>query len=171
MKHVRSLGFEALEARQLLSRGALAVSDAVPGPSSPLVLNGTLHVSYGPYESSLTRNFNGSLTRTVAVAGHLGSLGRVHGLWSESVDTYGNYDGPDRLAVGNAKGSIMITFFNKNPSWASTKRRRAVSFEHTQQILVGSGAYAGASETGTVVLTTKPWHTRVFTLTLHTTSA
>jgi hypothetical protein len=36
---------------------------------------------------------------------------------------------------------------------------------------VGSGTYAGASESGTIVLTTKPWHSRVFTLTVRTTGA
>ena len=171
MKHDRSLGFETLESRQLLSSGQLAVADTAPTSPGSLVLNGTLHVSYGPQESSLTTNPNESLTRTVAVAGHLGSLGRVRGTWSESVDMYGNYDGPDKLVVGNSKGAIVITFFNRNPWWASIRRRRPVSYEHTQQILAGSKAYAGASETGTIVLTTKPWRTRVFTLTLHTTSA
>lgn len=171
MKHVRSLSFEALETRQLLSTGQLAGAVTTPTASPSLGLNGTLRVSYGPQESSLIRNLDGSLTRTVAVAGHLGSLGKVHGTWSESVDMFGNYDGADTLLVGNSKGSVVITFFNQNPSWASTKRRQAVSFEHTQQILVGTKAYAGASEAGTIVLTTRPWRTRIFSMTLRTSSA
>lgn len=168
MKRARPLCIESLESRQLLSTGRFAVGLAAPAALDPLVLDGSLRVDYSLQRSSLVKNFDGSLTRTVPVAGRLGAMGRVRGIWSESVDSYGNYDGPDTLVVGNSKGTVIVSFFNQNPAWAGTKRRRPTSFVHTQQVLMGSRAYEGATEIGTIVLTTRAEQTRPYSLTLHT---
>ncbi len=168
MKHVRSLRFEALEVRQMLSETSLPVADPAPALASPIVLDGTLKVEYGAHGSALMRNANGSKTRSIRVAGQLGSLGRVHGIWDESVDVYGNYDGPDTLRLMNSKGKIVVSFFNQNSPRGVAKLASSTSYEHAQQVVGSAGAYAGATETGSIVLTTSATGRHVVTLTLHT---
>ena len=78
MKHVHSLRFETLEARQLLSRAHVhaAVAHAARPAATPVVLNGTLNVDNNPNATTTTTNEDGSMTTSVPVAGQLGALGR-----------------------------------------------------------------------------------------------
>ena len=48
------------------------------------------------------------------------------------------------------------------------KVRGAVSYEHPQIVLGGDGAYARASESGTIELTTNAARTEIVSMTLHT---
>jgi len=48
------------------------------------------------------------------------------------------------------------------------KVRGAVSYEHPQRIYGGTGAYARASESGSIELTTNAARTEVVSMTLHT---
>jgi hypothetical protein len=170
MKHVRSLGFEALETRQLLSALSQGEAPSSPGPASLISLDGTLKVSYCTHGSPLRTNPDGSKARSLQVIGELGSMGRVHGVWKESVDMFGNYDGPDTLHLSSPRGSIDIAFFNQNSPRGVARLGTSVTYLHSQEVYSGAGAYAGASETGTIQVTTSPYRPRVVSLTLQTTS-
>jgi len=170
MKHVRSLRFEALEARQLLSRAHVhaAVSHAARPAATPVVLNGTLTVDNNPSATTTTQNEDGSMTTSVPVAGQLGALGQVHGIWNETVDSFGDYEGPDTLTLHDSNGALVVAFNNASSTPADVKVRGAVSYEHPQRIYGGTGAYARASESGSIELTTNAARTEVVSMTLHT---
>jgi len=170
MKHVHSLRFETLEARQLLSRAHVhaAVAHAARPAATPVVLNGTLTVDNNPNATTTTTNEDGSITTSVPVAGQLGALGQVHGIWDETVDSFGDYEGPDTLTLHDSKGTFAIAFNNENSPRADVKVRGAVSYEHPQIIYGGTGAYARASESGSIELTTNAARTQIVSLTLHT---
>jgi hypothetical protein len=163
MKHVHSLRFEALDTRQLLSTAHVAVAHAA---AAPLVLNGTLTVDNNPDVSSTTMNVDGSMTTSVPVAGQLGALGQVHGVWRETVDAYGDYEGPDELILHGAKGSFGVGFNDAHSKPAHAKVRGAITYEHAQRVLGGAGAYAKESESGSIELTTNAARTHIVSLTL-----
>jgi hypothetical protein len=168
MRHVYPLRFDTLESRQLLSRAHLPVVHAARVAAAPIVLDGTLSVDNKHNAISSTMNADGSSTTSVAVAGQLGALGPVHGVWYENQDAFGNYQGPDTLRLRDAKGTITLAFNNLNPSTPHAKLRGAVVYEHTQRFYGGTGAYARASESGTIELTTNAARNEVVSLTLHT---
>jgi len=170
MKHVHSLRFEALEARQLLSRAHVhvAVAHAARPAATPVVLNGTLTVDNNPNATTTTMNEDGSMTTSVPVAGHLGALGQVHGIWDETVDSFGDYEGPDTLTLHDSNGALAVAFNNASSPRADVKMRGAVSYEHPQMVYGGNGAYARASESGTIELTTNAARTEIVSMTLHT---
>jgi hypothetical protein len=170
MKRVRSLRFEALEARQLLSMAHVhaAVAHAARPAATPVVLNGTLTVDNNPNATTTTTNEDGSMTTSVPVAGKLTGLGEVHGIWDETVDSFGDYEGPDTLILHASNGALGVAFNNENASAANVKVRGAVSYEHPQVVLGGNGAYARPSENGTIELTTNAARTQIVSMTLHT---
>jgi hypothetical protein len=167
MKHVHSLRFETLEARQLLSRAHVAVAHAARPPATPVVLNGTLTVDNNPSATTTTMNEDGSMTTSVPVAGQLGALGQVHGIWNETVDSFGDYEGPDTLTLHDSKGTFAVAFDNENSPRADVKVRGAFSYEHLQMVYGGNGAYARASESGSIELTTNAARTEIVSMTLH----
>ena len=69
----------------------VAVAHAARG-CAPLVLNGTLTLDNNPDTSSTIRSAQGSMTTSLPVAGQLGTLGQVHGIWEETVDAHGDYE-------------------------------------------------------------------------------
>jgi nitrogen fixation-related uncharacterized protein len=171
MKHVHSLRFDTLETRQLLSTAHAAVAHtahATRAAAVPLVLNGTLTVDNNPALTSITTNVDGSMTTSVPVAGQLGTLGQVHGVWNETVDQFGDYDGPDTLVLRDAKRSFGVAFDNQNGKPSHAKTRGAIVYEHAQTVLGGNGAYARAKESGSIELTTNAARTQVVSLTLLT---
>jgi hypothetical protein len=168
MQRVRSLRFEIMEERLLQSGAGQATLPAAPVPAASLRLDGTLTVRYASH-LSFRMNTDGSKTRSIPVGGQLGALGRVHGIWNESQDTFGNYDGPDKLVVGNSQGSIEVTFFNQNSPRGVGRLATSAQYVHTQHVFSGTGAYAGASESGTIVLTTSAVSPRVIRITLQST--
>ncbi len=172
MKRVRSLRFEALEARQLLSmaHAHAAVAHAARPAAPPGVLNGTLAVDNNPGASITTENEDGSMTTSVPVAGQLGALGQVHGIWDESVDSLGAYEGPDTLTLHASNGALVVAFNNASSKPANVKVRGAVTYEHPQMAYGGTGAYARPSESGTIELTTNVARTEIVSMTLHTQS-
>ncbi len=171
MRRGYSLHLETLEARQLLSRGHhMAVPHAARPAANPIVLNGTLAVDNSPSEITTTENPDGSSTTSTPVAGQLAGLGEIHGMWDESVDSFGDYEGPDTLTLRNTKGVFVVAFNNANGIPSSAKSRGPVSYEHRQMVEGGAGAYARASESGTIELTTNAARTDVVSLTLHTAS-
>ena len=170
MKRDRTLRFEPLEERQLLSRvhAHPELARAARPPANPIVLNGTLTVDSHANQISSTVNPDGSTTTATAVAGQLAGLGEIHGIWNETVDQFGVYVGPDTLTLKNKKGAFAVAFNNDNASAANVKGRGPVSYEHMQRVEGGDGAYARASETGTIELTTNAARTEVASITLHT---
>jgi hypothetical protein len=91
----------------------------------PLVLNGTLTLDNNPDTSSTIRNAEGSMTTSLPVAGQLGTLGQVHGIWEETVDAHGDYEAPDELILRDSKGSFVVAFTQP----AHTKAPGGVSYE------------------------------------------
>ena len=170
MKHTHFIVFDILESRQLQSTVHLPTAHPARVLAAPLVLDGTLSVNTKSNAISPTMNPDGSSTMSVAVAGQLGALGPVHGVWYENQDSFGEYQGPDTLRLRDAKGTITIAFTNVNRSPAHAKVRGAVNYEHTQRFYSGTGAYARASESGTIELTTNAAQTHVVSMTLHTTN-
>ncbi len=164
MTHAHSLRFETLEARQLLSITHVAVAHAARAAAPPFILNGTLTLDNNPDASSTIRNAEGFMTTSVPVAGQLGMLGQVHGIWEETVDAHGDYEAPDELILRDSKGSFVVAFTQP----AHTKAPGGVSYERAQVVLGGTGAYARASERGSIEVTTNAARTQVVSLTLQT---
>lgn len=178
MKRVPTLNFDTLEPRQLLSRAhahaALAhaaLAHAARPAANPIVLNGTLKVDSSQSQMSSTQNADGSTTTSVPVAGQLSGLGEIHGIWDETVDSFGDYEGPDTLTLRNTKGIFVVAFNNDNASPANARARGPVTYEHRQIVEGGAGAYARASESGTIELTTNAAKSEIASITLHTGNA
>lgn len=165
MRHVRSLGFEALETRQLLSRAHVATAHAAPAAAAvPLVLSGTLTVDNKG--ATTTMNSDGSSTTFTPVAGRIGTLGQVKGLWDTSVDPYGDYMGPDTLYLQNSQGAFILTFQDANAAGGRPLGHGAVDYVHTQRLYQGKRAYANASETGTIQLDSNKAKSQIVSMTL-----
>jgi hypothetical protein len=169
MIHVHSPGFEALEARKLLSKIHAAVAHAAPGTAGPIVLSGTLSVDNKG--AATTMNADGSSTNVVPVSGQVSPLGAVHGVWNNSVDPFGNYMGPDTLYLHSGKGGVLLTFQDANSGGGHAQGHGAVSYTHTQRLYRGSGACAGASESGTIELTTNKARSLIVSMTLESQTA
>jgi len=166
MSQFRSLCFEALEARRLLSRTHVVPHARPAMMASPLVLDGTLTVENKA--TTTTMNLDGSTTTSVPVAGQLGTLGEVHGVWTESVDTYGDPTGPDTLQLHDAKGTFLVAFNEQNAGREHRLAGGAVDYAVAQRVYDGTGAYARASESGSIELTTNSARTVVQSMTLNT---
>jgi hypothetical protein len=170
MGRVRFLRFEALESRKLLStaHGAGAHgARAHARPSAvgaPLTLAGTLTIVN--HAASTSPNVDGGYTNSVPVKGQLDRLGQVHGVWYESTDSFGNDLGPDTVTLRDAQGAFTIAFSNATPGPAHSNGPHAVYYEHAQHIVSGSGAYAGAAESGSIDLNMNGAHTTVVSMTL-----
>ena len=109
MSRVHSLGFEALESRELLSRAHPAIAHAAKDHArpaavgAPLVLSGTLTVNNRA--ATTNQNLDGGYTNSVPVSGQLSGLGQVSGVWYESTDSYGDYLGPDTITLHARRGA------------------------------------------------------------------
>jgi hypothetical protein len=130
-----------------------------------VVLAGTLVVDNKG--STTTVNPNGTQITSTPVAGKLGALGTVRGVWNETVNAYGGTTGLDTLRLRDAKGSLLIAFNNQNPG-SQHKAGRTSYYEESQTLADATGAYKGTSESGTIQLVTNSTVTLVDGLTLHT---
>ncbi len=166
MNRVRSLRFDLLETRILLSRANLAEAHAAPVAYVPLVLDGTLTVDNR--SPTTTMNEDGSTTTSVPVVGRLGALGVVRGVWNESVDEYGDYIGPDTLRLHTAKGAFVVAFSDASSGPAHPAGHGDVYYEHPQRVYNPIGAYAGDTESGSIELVTNPAQTSVVNMKLST---
>jgi hypothetical protein len=164
MKHVLWPGFEALEARKLLSKTHAAVAHAAPADAGPINLSGTLTVDNKG--ATTTMNDDGSSTNVVPVSGTVAALGAVHGVWDNSTDAFGNYMGPDSLYLHNAKGGVLLTFQDLNSRGGHALGHGVVAYTHTQRLYQSGGAYAGASESGTIDLATNKARSLIVSMTL-----
>lgn len=169
MNRMRTPHLEPLEGRRLLSgahaRVAHLHAHAHPAlAAAPLVLDGTLAVN--SRASASQSNQNGGLTTVAPVSGQLAGLGHVHGVWFENSDQFGNYMGPDTITLHTAQGGFTIAFSNAS-SGPAHRSGRAVYYQHVQHAVSSSGAYAKASESGTINLNENASHTQVVSLTLN----
>ncbi len=167
MRHAHSLRFDALETRQLLSRAHAIVPHTTPmAVASPLVLDGTLSVNNSPTVAMSTTNADGGSTTSLPVAGRLGTLGAVRGFWSETTDSMGDIEGLDTLRLRDSNGTFIIAFNNQTTGQPHHGPHGSVSYQQAQRFYQGTGAYANASERGTIDLTTNPAKTEVVSISL-----
>jgi hypothetical protein len=170
MRHARSPRLDDLEDRKLLSKAHIAAahpSHAVA--AAPLVINGTLAVDYKA--ATMDMNPDGSSTTVVPVSGRLGTLGVVHGDWNQSVDSYGDYEGPDTIQLRDPNGSFIIAFNDQSPGKTYKTAQGTPYFEHTQHVTGGTHAYAKATEIGSIELVTNPAKNQINSLILTTSGA
>jgi hypothetical protein len=169
MSYARSLVFESLEDRMLLSKAHVAGAHAKPAAvTTPLVLSGTLTVD--SKAASTTVNEDDSTTTSIPVSGQIATLGKVHGIWDESADQFGDYEGPDTIRLRGAKGMVVIAFSNANPGPAYHNGNGSVSYQHPQIFDGGTRAYSRGAESGSIVLTTNAAHNSIESMTLTTAS-
>jgi hypothetical protein len=161
MNRDRTLHFEPLEGRQLLSGAHARARHAAT--AVPLVFSGTLTVVNTA--ASANTNMDGGYTTSAPVVGQLSGVGHVHGVWYESTDQMGDYMGPDTITLHGPKGGFTIGFSNAS-SGPAHKVGRTVFYEHAQHVISSSGGYAGASESGTIDLNENRQHTGVVSMTL-----
>ena len=164
MTHAHSPHFDALEARELLTGSVAAHVHPAPAVAAPLVLDGTLTVNNRAAMS--VTNMDGSSTTSVPVSGSLAGLGKVRGVWYESVDPYGIYQGPDTIRLRAARGTFTVAFSNQSPGPAHRSGAHTVYYQHNQRVQGGTGAYARARESGTLDLNMNAAHSAVASLTL-----
>jgi hypothetical protein len=155
MRHDRLLRFEGLEVRNLLSAAHVGPAHpaAVAAVDTPVDITGTLNVELN--QASTVENSDSSETTTVPVVGRLGSLGKVTGVWSHSLDGSGNYQGPDTLVLKSSlvKGSFTINFNNDNAGLTAKSVGKDLSdYQHAQKLVSGTSGFARASENGSIEL-------------------
>jgi hypothetical protein len=158
MRHVHPLGFDDLESRKLMTK--------VHAKAVPLVFEGTLAVDRK--DASSTMDMYGDTYRTTPVSGMLVGVGKVKGAWQEEADYYGDLTGTDTIQLKGQKGSFTVTFdpsrLGKEHPVTGGQAFAAIP----QKVRGGSGAYAGASEDGSIVVTTNAAKTAVESMTLGT---
>ena len=151
MKRDHALGFDALETRKLLTKVHVAAAHpATAVAATPVVITGTLTVNMKAATSIL--NGDSSTTSSAPVSGRLGSYGKVQGTWNETVDAFGAYEGPDwvQLQSKNPKGSFIIAFNNNNPGSPTPIGHGTGMYQHAQHLYNGTGAFAKATESGSI---------------------
>jgi hypothetical protein len=169
MSHVHCLGFDALEARELLSKTHVTVPHTVPANIvTPIVLSGTVAVDNNTNAAVTTMNPDGSETRSLPIAGRLGTLGKFRGVWNETVDAYGFINGPDVLRLHDSEGTMIIVFNDATPGATHAAAHGSIETEQTQKLYSGTGAYARSSEIGSIDLVSNRAQTQVVSLVLHT---
>jgi hypothetical protein len=153
MKDVRSLGFDTLEARKLLTKLHHGdVNHPAAEVTTPIALDGILNLDENAATGS--GNSSGGTTMSTPVAGELAGLGKFHGTWKTSEDSTGGYIGPDTLRITNGKGSLLIEFNQITPAPAYPTPTGGYYYQDPERLAKGTGVFAGNSEHGTIKLYT-----------------
>jgi hypothetical protein len=147
----------------LLSKIHHAAAQADPAPkatatpaavASTLNLNGTLVVDM---KAATQQDDAESDTITmVPVTGDLGTLGKVHGVWSETVDEFGDYLGPDTIEFATSQGTFTIAFDSANLGNAKKVGHASVFPPLAQQLDGATGIFAKDAENGSLQVITNP---------------
>ena len=150
MRHVHPLQFDDLEAKQLLSKASIAVPHTKPAvTAAPIVLNGTLTVDNNA--ATTTENADSSTTTVTPVTGRVATLGKVHGVWSETTDPYGDIEGLDAEAAQRDGGCRRR--LQQRLAWTGTQGwPQHTSLPWRQAAWKPSGGYSGSTETGSIEL-------------------
>jgi hypothetical protein len=154
MRHVRSLGFDDLEARKLLTKVHHAVEPADPKPASstaevaaPITFQGTLNV-VNKSASVITDDF-GNQTTATPVSGFIDGIGAVQGTWDESADSAEQYLGPDSIQLHNSKGSFVLGFYATELGQSEETAQGTLVYPGANVAVDnGTGAYAKISGSG-----------------------
>jgi hypothetical protein len=153
MRSNRLLRFEDLEARKLLSAAHIGSARPASVAVTPINLTGTLDVNLN--EASTVENSDSSETTTVPLVGRLGSLGKVTGVWSHTLNQLGDYRGPDTLVLKSSlqKGSFTINFDGNDSGLTAKSVGKDVSdYQHAQKLVSGTGTFAKVSQAGSIEL-------------------
>jgi hypothetical protein len=137
---------------------------ALISTSSALFLNGILTVDNKA--SSTSMDISGDTTTSIPVSGQLGALGEVHGTWKQTDDALGDYMGPDTIQLHNSRGTFVVQFSEQRIKAVRHLPGGAVEHVDPQIASQGTGAYAGAKESGTIELTSNAAHTQIESITL-----
>ncbi len=155
MSHARSLDFDDLEGRKLLTAAHHAAVHPDHRPASaaahvagPIALDGTLVVDAKAAKTST--DAYGDLTKETPVHGFLNGIGAVHGIWAESADLNGTYLGPDKIQLNTPRGSFMIAFDDTTFGQGIQTPQGTVYDVAAQQLVDGTGAFARVSESGSI---------------------
>jgi hypothetical protein len=156
MRHVRSLGFDDLEARKLLTKvhHATLTADAVPSASTaeisaPITFQGTLNIANK--SSSIITDDLGDQMTVVPVSGDIDGIGAVKGTWDESADAAEQYLGPDSIQLHNSKGSFVLGFNATELGQSEQSAQGTVVYPGANlQVNNGTGAYANLKGSGFV---------------------
>ncbi len=167
MRQDRSLRFDALEGRQLLTK----VHPAAAPPIHKVVevaptLNGTLTVNQKG--ASAAYDAFGNFVRTIPVSGVLGGVGKVKGVLTEGISAYGTPSTTDTIQLHDPQGSFTLSFDTTHFGTARPTATGASFARVTQQITGGTGEFAKAHETGLLVANTTATKSAVVSLTLTT---
>ena len=167
MRQVHSLRFDTLEAKMLLSKASVPAVHTTPAViAGPITLDGMLAVDNN--QAVQTTNPDGSTTTTTPVAGKLGTLGRVRGVWNETVDEFGDVEGTDAVRLRLPKGMVVVEFDNADPGPAVRAGHGVVYDVESQRIGAASGAYAHSTENGSIDLYPNSGRSEIVELGLHT---
>jgi hypothetical protein len=178
MRHVRSLGFDDLESRKLMTKvhpAAAHIDPFPPASSTPptaaevaapqtLTLQGTLTANTKAARI-ITDDF-GDQTTATPVSGVLAGIGLVHGTWDESADEAQQYLGPDSIQLHNSKGSFVIGFDATSLGQSVQTSQGTVYPGAGLQLDNGTGIYANATASGYVQEVTNARQTVIEGLTL-----
>ena len=80
--------------------------------------------------------------------------------------SFGQPSGLNVLRLQTGKGSLVITFSTVNTAKAHPAGHGAVFYTRAQKLFAGTGAYAGAKESGMLDLTTNSARSEIAELTL-----
>jgi hypothetical protein len=163
MKHKHALQFEPLEGRRLLSGAHAAHDRARPADAGSLSISGTLTVNNK--QTITTSNYSYEYTTEAPVSGTLVGIGKVRGDWVENTNQTGEMASPDIITLKTPKGGFTIAFSNAS-SGPAQKNGATVYYQHPQKLIAGSGAFAGATESGSIDLNENAKHTEVESITL-----
>ena len=131
------------------------------------MLNGTLTVDNNA--ATTTENADSSTTTVTPVTGRVATLGKVHGVWSETTDPYGDIGPRPCRRLRNATGAVVVAFNNASPGPEHKAAHGNIYFMETQAVGASSGGYSGSTETGSIELFPNSGRSEVVdSLVLHT---
>lgn len=80
----------------------------------------------------------------------------------------GNYMGPDTLNLHNGQGATVVEFNDQQHGKPKRESNGSAYYQVRQVVIRATGAFARASERGTLDLTTNPGRTAIASMTVNT---
>lgn len=149
----RSFEIETLEGKLLLSTAHAAVPAAVQAPApSPPTLHGKPLALHGVMAASafkVSPIVSNAEPVQISLAGTAGALGAVTGTLTEEVDEQVEEVTRGTLVLQNARGTLTLDFVRPDVMENLTEPYNE-GFVVSYKIAAGTGAYAGATGSGTL---------------------